>query len=372
MNAVSAPNTLSYLPRRIVAAREKCSLTQEELAQRLGFKDRQILASIEAGQRRITAEELVAISDITHLDLDFFTDPFRLVGEGAFSYRASGVEPAILDAFEQQVGGWVALWRQLGERRREPSSLLRPRLAMNTRSTFEEAQFAGEMVVNELNLGPVPAEKLIPALESKFNLLVLEVAMPEGISGAAIQLAAGDAILINRDESPGRKAFDLAHELFHVLTWDALPPERVDRSNPTAYKQKRIEQLADNFAGALLLPRSALHARWEKLAKTHAPKTTINEMADYFHVSTMAVGWRAVALDWLTTDELKALDLQSAKPKKKSNPHAIFSKRFIERAAWGIDHGEISVKRLLAILDMTLADFRACCLTHNVNLEIGL
>ena len=124
MNAVSAPNTLSYLPRRIVAAREKCSLTQEELAQRLGFKDRQILASIEAGQRRITAEELVAISDITHLDLDYFTDPFRLVGEGAFSYRASGVEPAILDAFEQQVGGWVALWRQLGERRREPSSLL--------------------------------------------------------------------------------------------------------------------------------------------------------------------------------------------------------------------------------------------------------
>ena len=372
MNAVSAPNTLSYLPRRIVAAREKCSLTQEELAQRLGFKDRQILASIEAGQRRITAEELVAISDITHLDLDFFTDPFRLVGEGAFSYRASGVEPAILDAFEQQVGGWVALWCQLGERRREPSSLLRPRLAMNTRSTFEEAQFAGEMVVNELNLGPVPAEKLIPALESKFNLLVLEVAMPEGISGAAIQLAAGDAILINRDESPGRKAFDLAHELFHVLTWDALPPERVDRSNPTAYKQKRIEQLADNFAGALLLPRSELHARWEKLAKTLDPKTTINEMADYFHVSTMAVGWRAVALDWLTTDELKALDLQSAKPKKKSNPHAIFSKRFIERAAWGIDHGEISVKRLLAILDMTLDDFRACCLAHNVNMEIGL
>jgi uncharacterized protein DUF955 len=41
--------------------------------------------------------------------------------------------------------------------------------------------------------------------------------MPEGISGVACQLQAGDAILINRQENEGRRNFDLAHEIFHVL-----------------------------------------------------------------------------------------------------------------------------------------------------------
>ena len=38
----------------------------------------------------------------------------------------------------------------------------------------------------------------------------------------------GATILVNRHEPRGRRSFDLAHELFHVLTWDAMPPERIE------------------------------------------------------------------------------------------------------------------------------------------------
>ena len=40
-------------------------------------------------------------------------------------------------------------------------------------------------------------------------------------------------MLINRDEVPGRRHFDLAHELFHILTWDAMPPDHVEEATET-------------------------------------------------------------------------------------------------------------------------------------------
>ncbi len=68
------------IPRRFKYAREKLGLTQAELLPRLGFKDRQTLAAIEAGQRKMTAEELVRAGEVLKVDIDFFTDGFRLVG----------------------------------------------------------------------------------------------------------------------------------------------------------------------------------------------------------------------------------------------------------------------------------------------------
>ena len=47
------------ISKRLKAARERAGLTQADLAKKLGFKDRQTLAAIEAGQRKITAGGLV-------------------------------------------------------------------------------------------------------------------------------------------------------------------------------------------------------------------------------------------------------------------------------------------------------------------------
>ena len=66
-------------------------------------------------------------------------------------------------------------------------------------------------------------------------------------------------ILINRNESEARRFFDLAHELFHALTWDAMKADhRESNSVEARTKGKRIEQLANNFAAALLMPLASL------------------------------------------------------------------------------------------------------------------
>ena len=365
MSPVPATLSFPYLPRRVAVAREKSGLTQTKLSQLVGFKDRQTLASIESGERRVSAQELITIMQATGFGIDFFTDPFLLVDEGAFSYRASGVNEKVLDGFEEHVRGWIALWKHLGERCKECPNPLRFRLAFDANSTFEDAQIAAERVAVELNLTDIPAENLISAIDERFHLLVLSVDMPKGVSGAACQIASGDVILTNRMESEGRRNFDLAHELFHVLTWDAHPPQRVDRENPKGYKQKRIEQLADNFAGALLMPAKAIKAKWESKRATMDLADWVSAAADHFRVSTAALKWRLVALELLTKDA--ALSLKDRKqPTVAKNRPLLFSRRFVKRIAWGIEHGEVSVRRLAELLGMDIPELKKLFPAHGI------
>jgi hypothetical protein len=44
----------------------------------------------------------------------------------------------------------------------------------------------------------------------------------------------------------------------------------------------------------------------------------------------------------------------------------------MERMVWGVEHGEVSVNRLLKILDLSLETFRETCATHGVEVDIGL
>ena len=83
---------------------------------------------------------------------------------------------------------------------------------------------AGERFAADFDLGAVPSARLAEVMEDKLAILVLMVDAIKGVSGAACRLPDLDTVLINRNEVPGRRNFDLAHELFHILTWDTMPP----------------------------------------------------------------------------------------------------------------------------------------------------
>src|ERR1700731_3070699 len=82
--------TGSLIGTRIKALREERKLSQDDLARVFGFKDRQTVSAIETGERRVTAEELIMAVEKLGAPLDYFTDPFLLVGEGRFSWRRQG------------------------------------------------------------------------------------------------------------------------------------------------------------------------------------------------------------------------------------------------------------------------------------------
>ena len=66
---------------RIKALRQERGLSQDQVAQLLGFNDRQTVSTIETGMRKVTAQELLLAADKLGAPLEYFTDPFRLEGE---------------------------------------------------------------------------------------------------------------------------------------------------------------------------------------------------------------------------------------------------------------------------------------------------
>lgn len=357
---------------RLRALREAQGLTQDDVAKAFGFKDRQTVSAIEAGERRLSAEELVAAVERFNVPLDYFTNPFLISGEGRFSWRQANVPADALSEFEQRAGQWVGAYRELSRRSGSPLSVVLPRVGLTRRSSFEDAAAAGERVAEELGLGEVPSRLLPEKVEEKLNTLVLMVDALNGVSGAACQLPEINAVLINRNEPEGRRNFDLAHEIFHVLTWDAMPPDHLDGTGASA-NQKRVEHLAENFAAALLMPSSVL----DGLGKPNGDLVTwLKESANALGVSAVALKWRLVNAGRMQRDEALKIDDEqlrhNGRDGNRGNVPPAFSKRFLQVIATAILHGHVSVRRTAALLNITMDELAELFEAHRIERPFDL
>ena len=202
----------------------------------------------------------------------------------------------------------------------------------------------------------MPATVLEAAIR-KLGTLILYVDPPPPISGAACQVPGANAILINRKEPEGRRHYDLAHELFHLLTWEQMPPEHTETDTPRGTRAKRIEQLADNFAAALLMPERALLPRWRERGEREIHKW-LNSTASDFLVTAKALKWRLTNLGWLTKADLSKINdaklTFNGRPKGQQPLLGLFSTDFVQRLHTALAKGQLSVRRVTEILDITI------------------
>lgn len=68
------------LARRLRLAREQAGLSQEAVARKLGLK-RPAISEIEAGRRKVSATELVSLSDLYHASMDWLMSEHPLDSE---------------------------------------------------------------------------------------------------------------------------------------------------------------------------------------------------------------------------------------------------------------------------------------------------
>ena len=355
--------------KRIKALRKERKLSQEKLAEVLGFNDRQTISAIETGARRVTAEELVLAAERLGTPLEYFTDPFLLAGEGRFSWRQTGIGVERLEACERRASRWIAAFRILAPKVRREAPLMRRALGLVRHSRFEDAMQAGDRFVVEYGLGDAPAPRLAEVMERELGILVLMVDADPGISGAACRLPELDSVLISRHQVVGRRHFDLAHELFHVLTWDAMPPKHLEEASETG--GNRVEQLANNFAAAVLMPAGTLarFADWSRLTQD-ALVGRLNAAANELHVTASALKWRLVALGALTSATARAVPEAALRNNGREDaedvPPPLFSRTFMLVIGLAIGNGLVSVRRAAALLDVTVDDLADVFAAHDV------
>lgn len=367
--------TPQQMGKRIKALREERGFSQDDLARLFGFRDRQTVSAIETGVRRMTAEELVLAVDKLEAPLEYFTDPFRLAGEGRFSWRQTGVDAGQLAGYEREAGRCIAAFRTLAPQVGHEPPLMRRALGLTRHSRFEDAMLAGERFVEEFDLGERPATRLIEVMEHDLGILVLMVDACKGVSGAACRLPELDTVLIARREVEGRRHFDLAHELFHILTWDAMPPAHCEEVRETG--GNRVEQLANNFAAAVLMPRKTLEKRiglptlneGELIAR-------LNAVANELRVTSSALRWRLASLGELKPSVARALPEAALRNTggevpADANPN-LFSRQFAEVISLALAEGLVSARRAASLLNLTIDDLDDLFAAHGIDFAIEL
>jgi XRE family transcriptional regulator, fatty acid utilization regulator len=352
---------MDLIGRRLQGRRESRGLSQAALSEAMGIASRQTLSKIENGQQAITPKQLVAAAKALDVRTDYFTDPFHAAGEATFSFRAEAMSEACRGELEDSAGRWLATYRELSAWRGEDSGFGAWKLNLTVKSRYEHAEAAAASIRQLLQLGDVPARDLERKLGSELGIQVLYVDLPDEVSGVASRMTGVQAILVNRKEVAGRRMFNLAHEVFHILTWDTIPPPELDSGEGRG--RQRVEQLANKFASALLMPEDAVRAKWSENGKASSPEA-MAVLADWFRVTGAAMKWRLINLGLAQAAKLPS-DAEVAAACRSldtpSPPPPLFNVRFVELVHSAVEAGRMSLRKALLILRMTSYEFSELC-----------
>lgn len=349
----------------------RASHSQEVLASVLGLKDRQSISQIELGERKITPEELIKAADFLGKPVDFFTDPYIVPESKEFSFRAKTLDRKVLGDFSEQATRLISAHRRFRDLLGETTSPIHTQLPDMTKKTpLKVASLYGERTAAAWDLGEVPAERLREVAEEKIGISILFVDGDDAVSGAACRLDDGDVILINRNESEGRRNFNIGHEIFHLLTWHEMPPEPLDLESDNESRPKpRCEQLADSYSGGLLMPSSVVKARWEE-RKDQTLSDWLRENAAKMRVSPAAIYWRLVNLELIDKDEYPFPVGTKAKSQPRQIP-LLYNRPFVTRLQKVLERGNLSVIRATEILDCSIEELVKLFESYNLEVPFG-
>jgi Zn-dependent peptidase ImmA (M78 family)/transcriptional regulator with XRE-family HTH domain len=278
--------------RRIRFARESLGLSQEELAQRLGFRSPTAISYFETGLRKVGIYDLQRIAEILGRPLNYFLEGASVSEETPLvKLRAQAVEPAARQTLDEFV--------VFAERHGLATS---GHLPVHVR---ESPRAAAEYALTQAGVTkpPVSASRVALAL----GVPVFEWDFPDEISGAFVCHADTVAIAVNRMHPGTRQRFTIAHELGHWmfardqgLFVDLLSRELMPMLDPQSDQAEadegQQEMKANWFAADLLMPAQWIHT------DVHAHGPNLGFLSRRYDVSQQAMWYRLLSLKLVPSD----------------------------------------------------------------------
>jgi len=368
------------IARRIREIREQRGLSQQDLADLMGWKSHASIVAIENGEQSIKMRELLKLAAILNVPPDsFYSEASQTYAEHpTILWRKKAIDPKIALREEHNLIQHYQNYRLVERLVDIPSSPIKvlPRQSCDINSaTIDWANQLAEKMHRELRLGDYPAALLIKCLEEEYGVLLISCPLEDG-SAACYREEKGSVVMFNEKEVRWRQTFNLAHELFHLITWDAPLIAQI-QSNEDLFRKN--EKLADAFAAALLMPQQMidLDVRGNKLTYSF-----IVALAGKYQVSKQAMLLRLRYLRFISS---KAVDQALADPEFSQLDHDAFRQafastpplgnRFIRLAYLAYEKGRLSKARLAKILSVKLRDLnqyleeKGLCLTNDKEIK---
>lgn len=229
-----------------------------------------------------------------------------------------------------------------------------------TRFGYPEAKSLAYKVRQSLQLGDYPGLGLLHVLEEVCNIKIFHLEFePSGCAACTVSDKYGMAILLNKRNVRWRRNFDLAHELFHLLTWNIF---RKEEKGIFASPSKEEEKFASYFASNLLMPEEVTKNAFDSLVNDNfITFSSLYDIARQFDVSMEALLWRLVTLHRLDRNKVEeSIDkYKIVIPLYEERTHEEPPNRpdrFFALAIKALHSGEISLGRFAEYLEISRND----------------
>jgi Zn-dependent peptidase ImmA (M78 family) len=330
---------------RLKIARDAIGYTLRKASEETGIGESSI-SEFENSKREPRFSQLSKLAEVYRRTIDFFLAD-NLPGEEFMLWRK---EPDT----EQEKKRVEAEFRQLCEQYHrlelctgqvQGGRLPIPDVTEPEDFGYRQAGLLAEKAQREFLLGGVPSASLKRVLEEKYYVKIFHLGFP----GSAISIKSpvfGSAVLLNKANKEWRRNFDLAHELFHLLTWDMLRKGNMKTGEPSDLEEK----LANAFASRLLLPTDSVKEKIEAAMgeQGNISFEALDEIAREFGVSLDALLWRMLYLYRKSADEIqkyveKAKEVKLNRPARRSDEPDQLPERYCTLALKALREGKLSL-----------------------------
>ncbi len=274
---------------RLAEYRKAAHVSQQRIADELGLA-RTTVVAIEAGQREMSAEELVKTAAVLNIEVSDLVRQAPPLENMFVELRADQEDVELLPVlveFRRLVEDYLALEDLLGMPlpRREPAPY-----DVYSKNIDASAVDIAVQERDRLALRDGPVADLIGTLETDVGMRIFHLPLPSRLAGFyAYNERSGACIAINTNHPTGRQALTLAHEYGHFLT--RRHHQEVTRVGGYTRVPAR-ERFANEFALEFLMPRMGLRRRLRDLVAHRNSDVTVADLVrlkDYYHVSFEAM-----------------------------------------------------------------------------------
>jgi len=281
---------VTSLAERLRYARQSMNLTLTDVESQssIGLST---LSEFENGKREPRLPQLKQLADLYRRSTSFFLDEEPLPVEVVL-WRHKPTSPHV-EEVQAQLLRLAEQYHRLEQWCEDLQQLDVP-FASGDAAHFDykQAEKLAHDFRNKHGLGERPGQSLLRVLEEVCKVKVFHMPFePTGSAACTFHEQFGAAVLLNSRNVRWRRNFDLAHELFHLLTWKVF--RKV--GEPTfAEASDQEEKLATCFARNLLMPQEPLRiAIGSQLGeRTKLSFEDLFEVARQFDVSVEALLWQ--------------------------------------------------------------------------------
>ena len=276
--------------KRLRIARETIGYTQRKVSELTGIGESSI-SEFENNEREPKFSQLSKLAEVYKRSIEFFLAE-SLPAEPIMLWRDGPSDDEELKQTEAEFRRLCQQYHKLEFCTAETHKAVFPQPDIDNPYQFSwrQAESFARKVHNDLCLGDIPSTSLKQILEERCYVKIFHLEF----AGSAISTVSdefGPAILLNNKNVSWRRNYDLAHELFHLLTWNMF---RATSKEPNETEEK----LADSFASKLLMPEESLKQRIAALVdeQEQAPLDRVDDLAREFGVSLDAMIYRISTL----------------------------------------------------------------------------